>query len=148
MTFKKDSLFTHYAVPAPTTGGMTSPKYSPTLDVRSIVSDPSSLNPTPNFAYNSTLPINTPTHMPINTILERTEALKIPVNDTVETISYLTAYMSYEPKTVLLQLAQLRKELNIDNSTYQASVPHPIKYLLRMVTYPIKLIIRHLRGHP
>ena len=82
MTFNKDPSLTPHAAPppAPTTGGTTSPKLSPPSDVCSTA----------------------PYHVYVNTPIEPTEAFKNTVKDIIEAISYITASMSYEPETVLL----------------------------------------------
>ena len=107
MTFNKDPSLTPHAAPppAPTTGGTTSPKLSPPSDVCSTA----------------------PYHVYVNTPIEPTEAFKNTVKDIIEAISYITASMSYEPETVLLQLAELWQELKFASSAYKFSMPYPNK---------------------
>ena len=109
MTFKKDPAFTPHAAPppAPTASGTTFTKRSTSLDVRSTVSDPIGLDPTTTIPHPSIVPSNTTTPVPINTPIKTTEAFKNAVNNIIEAITYLTASLSYGPKTVLLQLAEL-----------------------------------------
>ena len=45
-------------------------------------------------------------------------------------------------------MEELRQEFKVSDSAYQASGPHPSKYLLCAITDPIKLLIRHLQYHP
>ena len=45
-------------------------------------------------------------------------------------------------------MAGLRKELKVAAYTYQSSVPHSIKYLLRSITAPINILTRQPQYHP
>ena len=84
----------------------------------STVSDSSSLYPTTTIPHPYTVSTNTTTPVPNNTPIEPVEAFKNSVNEIIEDILYISAYISYELKTVLLQLAELRKELKVATSTY------------------------------
>ena len=59
------------------------------------------------------------------TPLDPTTDFKTFVNKIIGAITLIAAPMSYEPKTVLLQLEELRKELKDDASNYQAHVSNP-----------------------
>ena len=56
--------------------------------------------------------------------------------------------MSYEPKTVLLKLAQLCQKLKVSVSTYQSDMPNLIKYLIPAVNDIINILTRNLPDHP
>ena len=106
---------------------MTLTKWSTPSGVRSTVSDPSYLDPTTTIDHLSTVPNKNPTPLPIYTLIEPTGAFKNAVNDIIEAIPYLTTSMSYEPEMTILQLEEPCQELKVAASTYQISMPHPIK---------------------
>ena len=146
---KKPALKIHSnPVPVPTTGGTIPPKLSPSLDVRSTLSYPSGIYLMTTLDPLYTVPRNTPTPVPINPPIEPTDALKTVANNIIKAIPLLTAPISHELETVLLQLSETRKELKVMTSTYQATMPHTRKYLLRAITTIIKLLTIHLQDHP
>ena len=53
--------------------------------------------------------------------------------------------MSYEPKTVLLQLEDINQELIDAAATYKSGVHHANKDLLLKTNIPIKIPIKHLQ---
>ena len=110
MTFNNKTVFTPQSspIPVPTAYGKAPPKYSPPSDVRSIVLDPSGVDPITTLTLTSTVPGNTPTPMPTNTSIYPTEYFKTAVNDIIEAITFLTAPISYEPETVILHIVELR----------------------------------------
>ena len=80
---------------------MSSPKRSPPLDVRPTVSYPPDIDTTTtDLTYAA--PQNP---VPTNTQIEPTEAFSNSVKDIIEAITFLAAFMFYEPETVLLQLS-------------------------------------------
>ena len=107
MTSKKEPVFTPHVspVPVPTLVGMDLHKHSPPSDVRSTVSDPSSIYPT-TTALLYAIPINTLTPVHTNTPMEPTEAFKNDVNHIIEAITYLADYMSYELKKGALETSR------------------------------------------
>ena len=112
-------------VPANNAGGEYNNKRSNTLDVRSTVSNPLGTYPTTNIAITYDIPRSTPPPVANNTSVETTEALKTFVNGIIDTSNLLISLINYEPKTVLLQMEELRKELNYASANYKATVPHP-----------------------
>ena len=53
-----------------------------------------------------------------------------------ESLLFLIASISYEPKTVLLHLEDLKQELLDAAATYKAAVSHPKKALLLSINVP------------
>ena len=149
MALNKDPVFAPHAAPssAHTSDRTNLPKRSPRLYIRYTVSDPSSLDPNTTLTCPFDVPSNTPNPVPNNTPIEPTEEFKNPAKNIIEVIPYLTSSMSNEPEMVLLQLAELRQELKVAGSIYQFAIPHPRKYLLRVVIVLIKLLTRHLQYH-
>ena len=94
-------------------------------------------------AYTPT-PVDTTTDL---TTLDPTAEFKTSFIKIIEAITLLTDTMSYEPKTVLLQLEGLRQELKDTASKYQSAIPNPSKFLLGEITTPLKINTRHLQYH-
>ena len=104
MTSNKEPSFKPHAarIPATTPGGTAPPKRSPPLDVWYTLSHASVLDPTTTIDLPYYVPRNTTTPVPTNTTIDRNKAFKNTANNIIEAITYLTAYMSNEPETVLL----------------------------------------------
>ena len=134
-------------VPAPTTVGADPTNHSPPSEIRSTVLYPSGPDPTTTLALFSAVPRNTPTPVATNTSVDPTESLKTFFNEIIEAIFFLTSTMSYEPKTVLLRLEEIRQEIKDSATNYQAAMPHPIKYLLRSITALLNILTRNLQDH-
>ena len=106
MTSKKKPKSTPDTAPLPMpTAVGTAPTICPSpLYARSPVSDPSGTDPTTTISLPSYLPINTPTPVATNSLVDPNEEFKTVANYTVEAIPFLTTNISYESETVLLQL--------------------------------------------
>ena len=129
---------------APTTGEAAPTKRSPSLDFGSIVSNPKAQYP---MTIIVAITINTPIPDATNTPVDTTEAFKTIVSDITDTLPYLIAPFSYEPKTVLIQLEDLKKELIDTAATYKAALTHPKKSLLITINAPLNILTVHLQEH-
>ena len=107
MNLNKKTVFTPYTYPspAPSVDGADTTKISSPSDIRSTVSDPSSIYPT-TTALLYAIPINTLTPVHTNTPMEPTEVFKNDVNHIIEAITYLADYMSYELKKGALETSR------------------------------------------
>ena len=129
-------------VPVPTVDVADTNKCSLPLDIRSTVSNPS-------YQYPMTLIVAVPRNKLIpdatNTPVEPTEVFKTIVSNITESLTFLVEIISYEPKTVLLQLEDLKKKLIDAAANYKAVVPHPNKALLPTINYLLKILTVHLQ---
>ena len=105
MTPKKKTASTPDAalVPEPNAGGADLPKSSPPLDIRSTVLNPQDTDPTTIIALTSPIPDAT------NTSFDHTEAFKTSLNNIIEYSPFLITPIYYEPKTLLLQLEDIKQ---------------------------------------
>ena len=145
MNSNKKTIYTPNAtlVPVPTAGKEDLTKWSPPLDVKSTVSNPSDQDPKIILV---SVPRNTPIPDPTNTPVEPTEVFKTIVYNITEALLFLIAPISYEPETVLLHLEDLKQELSDATATYKSAAPHPKKLLLA-INVPIKIPTGPLQYH-
>ena len=146
MTPKKNTTSNPDAtlVPALTAGKEAPTKRSTPLDVSSTVLYPLA-------QYTTTIlvavPSNNPTPDVNNTPVDPTEALKTTVSDINEDLPLLIALIPYEPKTVILQLEDLRQYIINAAATYKATVTDPNQAPLIAINVHLKILTVHLQDH-
>ena len=124
MTSNKNSVSTPDNTPDPTVGKTDQNNFtlSSFLDIRSTYLDQTGTDPTAPTNLTSDVPSKTPTPVDNNTEstpLDSMEEFKTDINEIIETVYFLTATISYENKTVLLQLDELGKDIKDAASKYQ-----------------------------
>ena len=133
--------------PAPDTGGVDPTYFSPPLDVRSTVSNHLDSHPTNIIALTSAFSRNNPIPEANNNPVDPTEVFKTIVYDIIEAIPFLISSIPYEPKTVLLQLEDIKQEPNNSDTKYKSVVPHSNKERLLAIYAPLNILTGHLKNH-
>ena len=134
-------MFNAALLPVPTVLDASPTKRYPPLDVRSTVSKPLSQKPTTLLVA---VPSKTSNPDDTNTPVDPTEAFKNIFSDITESLPFLISTISYEPRTMFLQLEDVKQGLIIAAATYKAAVPHQKKALLLDINVPIKFLTHHL----
>ena len=72
---------------------------------------------------------------------------KTLVDNIIEAIPFLIEPISYEPKTLLLQVKKLKHKLNDAYNNYKSAIHHPSKYPLLAIDDPLKILTGNLKDY-
>ena len=133
-------------VPEPTTDESDLTNCSPTLDVRSTVSNFFSTDLKTILALNSSAPRNTPTPETTKISVEPTESFRTILRDITKVLPFLISTIYYKPETLILHMEDLNQELINTAKKYKAAVTH-LKNLLLAIDDPLNILTGHLQDH-